>query len=611
MINSAESCELPRVLIIDDQYGWDIAKRKKLKKDLGLICSEHLIADVMFCAGQTKADGVIKNDYGLIRKTIADKLSASWAMILLDVRFDSGRLIEDDITEGLPGDDSFGETIRARLLADFPCLPLVMLTSKHQSELQDNAHPFLSKTGLTPRIFSQCLLQHGRLTPEQRRVLLGLDPDSVAFSPLTLELFRQADAVADRNVPVFLLGETGSGKEVLAQYIHKRSGRKADSFFAKNVSAIPATLVEAELFGIGKKVASQVDARPGMFELADGGTLFLDEIGDMPIEDQVKTLRVLQQKEVVRVGTSKAIPINVRVLCATSRNVNNSAFRPDLLRRLGCIVFTVPPLRDRREDIIPLSKTFIERFSTQYDKVGITIGPDAMAELIEHPFLGNVGELENVIHGLVATVGNNRVISASEMKESLASSMSAILCKVEPPLPQPEIPSTPEKAQVVAGDLLHNLLQSLKSFLVEKTENVLAQSEQTVEKPPAVTSLTEEAQVHQASFESLDGILQILKTFQVKINDPELPGAKQKVEEAMFGFLKRLAGASLEICRDQCTKELNRQAAMKFFTGDHSLKGKGPARVINDILGRHVETAVTSEDLEALVTEWREQNKEV
>lgn len=561
---------LPRVLIIDDQYGWDTAARKKIKKDIGLFDSNSGnegskgIADVVFCPGQSKADGVVSNDYELIRKTIADlpRSSAEWALVLLDVRFDSGEIGVGDIPAGLPGDDSFGEKVRSRLLSEFPELPLVMLTSKHQSELQDQEYPYLSKSGLTSRIFTQCLLLHGRLTTEQKRKLLGLDANSVASSPPSIKLFREADSIADKDAPVLILGESGAGKEVLAHYIHDRSERKAGPFVAINVAAIPNELVEAELFGIEARVATSVDRRPGKFELASGGTLFLDEIGDMPLPVQAKVLRALQENEILRIGSRQPIAVNVRVLSATSRDISNllaqKAFRLDLLRRISAVTITVPPLRERQEDIIPLSEAFLRRFSLQYKKTGINLGSDAKATLCKHPFFGNVGELEHILHRLVGTVGNNRVITGSEMEEALATSMSTL---ANSPVISPSPDTNPCSPDHDAGT------------------------------PANVTSLNE--------------LIQIVQVFQVDRNDCDLAGAKSKIDEAMRILLKKLAGASLEVCRDQRTKELNRQASMQLLTGDYSLKGKGPGRVINEILGRTVESQITNEDLEILVNEWR------
>lgn len=430
---------LPLVLIIDDQYGWDAALQKKFMRKAGLlggegVTDETAVAEAVFCPGQTRTVTEIKNDYDVIRRAVGETRGEStrWALVLLDVRFDSGK-ISHGVPESLPGDDSFGMTVRTRLMAEFPDLPIVMLTSKHSSELPYQGPQYLSKTGITQRIFSQCLMRHGRLKLEQQRSLLGLR-EAVAYSPRSIELFRKADEVADSDLVVVILGETGTGKELLAKYIHSRSDRRNGSFVACHSAALAPGQEEAELFGIEPGVAPGVRRRNGYFRDANGGILFLDEIGEMPYQLQVKILRALQEGAVTPVGLSTAVQVNVRIILATSsdiaRKTKDGTFKFDLLRRIIGTILTIPPLRERQEDIVPLADTFLSRFSTQYNKSGIWLSDDAKKMLLQHPFWGNVGELEQIMHHLAGTIGNNSVISGSVMKEALATSMSTFIDSV-------------------------------------------------------------------------------------------------------------------------------------------------------------------------------------
>jgi DNA-binding NtrC family response regulator len=480
---------LPRILVIDDQYGWDAALRKKLMKKAGLldgegVPAENAVAEAVFCPGQTRTATEIENDYDLIRQAIEGTPgeSAKWALILLDVRFDSGQ-ITHGVPTPLPGDDSFGITVRTRLMTEFPDLPIVMLTSKHESELSGKQYPYLSKTGITSRIFSQCLIKHGRLTLEQQRALLGIG-EAVAYSPRSIELFRKADEIADKALVVVILGETGTGKELLARYIHNRSDRRNGSFVACHAAALAPGQEEAELFGIEPNIAPGVRRRNGYFRDANGGSLLLDEIGEMPYPLQVKILRALQEGAVTPVGLSAAIQVDVRIILATSgdiaRKTKEGTFKLDLLRRITGTILTIPPLRERQEDIIPLADTFLSRFSTKYNKSGIWLNDDAKNMLLQHPFWGNVGELEQIMHHLAGTVGNNSLISGSVMKDALATSMSTFIESVPTvhnlkgtPFTEANINAEPDLKPTKSGVALDSLAEIFKNVIIPEKKQDL------------------------------------------------------------------------------------------------------------------------------------------
>lgn len=211
--------------------------------------------------------------------------------------------------------------------------------------------------------------------------------------------------VAPTNARVLITGENGSGKELVARQIHEQSNRVKSPFIEVNCAAIPTELIESQLFGHEKgSFTSAIKQRKGDFELAHGGTLFLDEIGDMSLSAQAKVLRALQENKITRVGGEKEIPVDVRIIAATNKNlkeeIENSKFREDLYHRLSVIVMEVPPLRERKSDIPILVKRFIEDISISQGKPPIDIEEEALEALKNFSWTGNVRELHNVVERL-------------------------------------------------------------------------------------------------------------------------------------------------------------------------------------------------------------------
>jgi two-component system response regulator HydG len=229
----------------------------------------------------------------------------------------------------------------------------------------------------------------------------------VAESPAMQALLRRAARFAATEAPIAVLGETGTGKEVVARILHLNSARAKRPFVAVNVAALPAELLESELFGHGKGAFTGASsARRGLFEAADGGTLFLDEIGEMPLPLQAKLLRALEQGEIRRVGESTPFSVDVRILSATHRDlaarVREGLFREDVYYRLKVLTLEVPPLRERREDILPLARHFLA------DEPGPRrdFSSAAAARLSRYAWPGNVRELQNAVrHGAALAVG--------------------------------------------------------------------------------------------------------------------------------------------------------------------------------------------------------------
>jgi len=228
------------------------------------------------------------------------------------------------------------------------------------------------------------------------------------------DLLAEVDRIADTPVNVLITGETGTGKELIARALHYNGARGEGPFIALNCTAIPETLLESELFGIEKGVATGIDRRAGRIEQAHGGTLFLDEIGDMPLTSQAKVLRVLEDREVVRLGARKPIPVDIRIVTATNRNLKEEVargrFREDLYFRINVVHLHVPPLRERPGDIPLLLRAFLDLSVRKMGREPMTIGPEAMECLKRYPWPGNVRELENEVDRIVALAASRTVL---------------------------------------------------------------------------------------------------------------------------------------------------------------------------------------------------------
>jgi DNA-binding NtrC family response regulator len=277
-------------------------------------------------------------------------------------------------------------------------------------------------------------------------------------------LYAQMQPVVSGDLPVLLLGETGVGKEGLAHVIHLSSPRHRGPFVAINCAAIPADLLEAEMFGIGRAVATGVGERRGKFQLAEGGTLLLDEIGDMPMALQAKLLRALQEKEIQPVG-GPSVPVNIRVVAATNsdlqRRMDEGLFRRDLYYRVAGLALRVPPLRERREDIPALVHAFLTRFTAEAGRAirGVTVA--ALRRLREYAWPGNIRELEHEMRRLVYLCPEGQAIDST----LLDARLSALPEAAEPLAadPAPRAPATSAPAESL--DLERHLEQTERAVI--------------------------------------------------------------------------------------------------------------------------------------------------
>lgn len=228
----------------------------------------------------------------------------------------------------------------------------------------------------------------------------------IGESDVMKKLKNNIEKIAPTDARVLIVGENGTGKENIAHWLHELSPRSKGPFIEVNCAAIPSELIESELFGHEKGAfTSAIKSKKGSFELANNGTLFLDEIGDMSLAAQAKVLRTLEENKITHVGGEKEIPVNVRVIAATNKNlveeIQNKRFREDLFHRLAVIIIEVPPLRERKEDIPLLIDYFLQEFSEAMKKPPLTFEPDAIEYLKKLPWRGNVRELRNIIERLM------------------------------------------------------------------------------------------------------------------------------------------------------------------------------------------------------------------
>ncbi len=257
----------------------------------------------------------------------------------------------------------------------------------------------------------------------------------IGNSPKMHEVIKRLQAIAPTNATVLILGETGTGKELAARAIHNNSPRKNKPFAEMNCTALNENLLDDELFGHDPGAFTGADkARKGRFEYANGGTLFLDEIGDMPLALQAKLLRVLENKEVFRIGSNEAIKVNVRVVSATHRDLETAtaegAFRQDLYHRLKVMTVTLPPLRERREDIMLLTAHFIKEFNALHGKHATTVAEPVRRAMMAYEWPGNVRELRNFVESMVVldvdgVLGLDDVQDSQVLKMPLPSSHAA------------------------------------------------------------------------------------------------------------------------------------------------------------------------------------------
>ena len=309
--------------------------------------------------------------------------------------------------------DFNGLDLLARIRKEMPATPVVMVTAISESKpavqaIKLGAADYLTKPFdvdeirlVVARILRERALPAATVTP-------AADADMIGASTGMRDVFTLIDRIKNADATVLITGETGTGKELVARALHFRSCRKEGPFVPVHCAAIPNELLESELFGHEKGAfTGAVQQRIGMFEAADGGTLFLDEIGEMPLATQSKLLRAIQEREIRRVGSQQTIHVNVRMVCATNRDleaaVKNGTFREDLFYRINVVPVKLPALRERREDIPTLVLHFAQRFAGELKLSTPQFTPQAMERFVHFDWPGNVRELEHALERLLIT----------------------------------------------------------------------------------------------------------------------------------------------------------------------------------------------------------------
>jgi two-component system NtrC family response regulator len=386
-----EAGRTPKVLVVDDEEGI----RSQLK-------------------------WALSEDYDVF--LAADKESA-----LKAIREEEPDLATLDIALSSIGEDTHGLDLLVDALEICPEMKIIMITGNDEKDtalksIEAGAHDyFIKPINLDElKIVIKRALYVKQIETENRELQSRLAGSGREFhkiigsSPQMIDVYKKIKTIANSDYTVMITGESGTGKELVAKALHAQSMRSERPLITINCGAIPEALLESELFGHEKGAFTDaISQKIGKFELADGGTLFLDEIGELSLMLQVKLLRFLQDKIIERVGGTKQIELNVRVLAATNRDlaeqVKERQFREDLYYRLSVINIALPPLRDRGDDTILLANHFLERFSTENNRVGCTFDKKAVAFMKSYDWPGNVRELENRVKRAVILSEDRRI----------------------------------------------------------------------------------------------------------------------------------------------------------------------------------------------------------
>ncbi len=367
---------MPRILVIDDEAG--------VRESLGMIL-------------ESKGYSVDSSPSALEGLELIDS-GKSYDFIISDIRM-----------PGLSGLD-FLKELRGRDVGSI----VIMISAYGSVEtsveaIKNGADDYINKPIVTEELILRMKMAEEKKRLRRENVYLRKElgstdefSDIITESENMLEVIYLAEKASQFKTTVLIVGESGTGKELIAKAIHRGSNRSQKPFVAVNCAAIPETLLESELFGYMKGAFSGADTtKRGLFEEADNGTIFLDEIGEFPLLLQPKLLRVLQEQEIRRLGDTKTINIDVRVVTATSRDleqeVEEGRFRSDLYYRLNVFPISMPPLRERLDDIPALVTHFIEKNNDQFGKKITGVAPEALEQLMKYPWHGNIRELENVV----------------------------------------------------------------------------------------------------------------------------------------------------------------------------------------------------------------------
>jgi two-component system, response regulator FlrC len=403
-----------------------------------------------------KASILVVEDNPELREALSDTLEyAGYKVMAADCAESALTTLADSpadmVISDINMDGMDGHELLQQVRASFPLMPVVLITAFGSIGSSVRA----MREGAVDYLLKPFKPEHLLATVEKYlapRIASSNDP--VAVEPASQQLLSLARKVARSDATVLISGESGTGKEVLAQFIHRQSARADGPFVAINCAAIPENMLEATLFGHEKgSFTGAYQSSPGKFEQADGGTILLDEISEMDIGLQAKILRVLQEREVERLGSRKTIKLDVRVIATTNRDlrqhVQEGKFREDLYYRLSVFPLAWQPLRNRRQDIVPLAERLLEQHASRMGRSAVRLDDGARLALTRHDWPGNVRELDNVLQRALI-IQDGAAITASCLGLEMGSVLSPAAPEAEP-LSAPVPPAEPVSMNTGTG----------------------------------------------------------------------------------------------------------------------------------------------------------------